>query len=735
MRVVRRCGLTVAVLFTTALIALGLVFSSSTIGTLIVNQVLRALAGDVRVESASLGLTAVEVRGVSVGDIARVDRVELRFRPDEVLRGRMRELRIESPVIDWPESADLTGRSPGPSSDTPVLHVERLNVKEGEIWLLRSDATRTRLAGFNAELELELPDWERSSGSARIDIEVPPTPLLPLAARAQASARIDARLRDGVLEIGSSTPLQLEIESPRLPDQETLVGRVAARSSDGGARIRWQLASGDLSIDFGSLDLELEELVTSTLRLDRGRIQLDGELRVDAGHVSISLTECAPAELERLTVGDELDGLELRGCLSTGREGLELDCTNGACRPVSGHLEARIEGAAARIRDQHWRLRGASLRADAVGDGRARLLVELSELADSVGPVYANPLRFRGDLRLDPDRARLTGDLVDTAAGLEASLDTTLERSGAGELQLTLLPVHFERAGLQPEALSRHLGGILPPLDGNVAAILGAVWDGGEPQIELDLVIDGASLHGTGAHLDALSGLVHFDSLDPPRVSRWQVLSFDALGAGADLGGGMLAFRMDGDRLEILHAESSFGGGALRATGSTDLVHAQHELDLRLQQVSASALASLAAVEGLEVTGALSGELPIRVDANGLAIEEGRILSAPGGGRIRYRPASLPAALAANDPSTDLLRRALEDLRYDSLEIRVDGRSDEELIATLHVRGHSPAVASDRPIELNVNLRGDLVALLRAPLALVEVPGELYRRIRRAARD
>ena len=79
--------------------------------------------------------------------------------------------------------------------------------------------------------------------------------------------------------------------------------------------------------------------------------------------------------------------------------------------------------------------------------------------------------------------------------------------------------------------------------------------------------------------------------------------------------------------------------------------------------------------------------------------------------------------------NVSLLLQALENFRYEALRITLDGRTDAEMDIGLHVKGANPDLYDGYPIELNLDLEGELANILRSGLASYQIPERIRERM------
>ena len=112
---------------------------------------------------------------------------------------------------------------------------------------------------------------------------------------------------------------------------------------------------------------------------------------------------------------------------------------------------------------------------------------------------------------------------------------------------------------------------------------------------------------------------------------------------------------------------------------------------------------------------------PIRIIPLGI-----RIPSYPPATREELLFDAAPPGISGGE--TALLSKALEDFRYQGLDIDVDGKVYGELNIRMHIRGSNPELYDGYPIELNVGLEGALGKLLQQGLVGYRIPESIQRR-------
>jgi hypothetical protein len=369
-----------------------------------------------------------------------------------------------------------------------------------------------------------------------------------------------------------------------------------------------------------------------------------------------------------------------------------------------------------------------------------RLTGQMSRLPMMEGPttgaVYPLKFTFEAAPEGEASTALLQSTLafhlrVDTAGGaplLTASGSHALV-TGEGSAQLRLLPQTFKSGGLQPEHLLPLLGGSVSESRGRVSAVGSLQWRGNQVTPDLSLAFDKLSLRHGFLFLDEMTGVLRLNQFWPPRTPKGQQIAIARIQAGLPLSNALATFYLDGKGdLLIEQARLSLAQGTLSVKDSrVHLSPLSGRLVLTVEGVDLGALATYGALDGLTASGVLSGSIPVRLTDSDIVIEHGKLV-AEKVGFVRYRPTQAPSALQTGG-SVDLLLKALDDFRYERLELSLNGAASGELEAGLHLKGANPALYDGFPVELNLSLSGALSQVLSDTADSASVPERIQKRV------
>ncbi len=128
------------------------------------------------------------------------------------------------------------------------------------------------------------------------------------------------------------------------------------------------------------------------------------------------------------------------------------------------------------------------------------------------------------------------------------------------------------------------------------------------------------------------------------------------------------------------------------------------------------ALERLAGFKG-EASGRLHGKLPVRISNGNVMLGDAFLHSFPGeAGRIKLRDSSAftDKLALAGIPESDRtnVSKALKDMTYDVISLDLNKVDDETHRLSLKVEGKAKGAKTEVPVNLNININGDIHALL-----------------------
>lgn len=521
---------------------------------------------------------------------------------------------------------------------------------------------------------------------------------------------------------------ELALHAARVPagagDLRDLAARLPLAVSRDGATVQARLtAPGEVSVQAPPAAGPVA--VAGPLALDL----LSGELRA-AGAGIDARARIDPGTVKAALQRDDAPDVDVS--LTPGAVDIAVHRDQGL------RAEATVRGAAMDVPGRELEVRDidVDLRHGAADAPLARLRVGALRHA-AAAPAFA-------PLALDAVVRREAGDSADITVSGEARVretDVAVPFQGrhdpaARRTQAAFGParVQFSPGGLQPAALTTLLRRI-SAADGAVTVEGTLAW---HPEDGLSsrgaLGIEALTFETPQARVEGLSGTVAARSLLPPRTPPAQHLTARRVVAAVPLGEVSLRFALDtgasgAPLLRIERAEGRLAGGLLSAEDVTLDADpaADNAATVRVTELSLARLLEDLAIEGLSGEGTLSGTVPVRLRADGVFVDRGK-LAAESGGVVRLRSAKAKQALSGQGEQVSLMLRALEDFRYDVLELTVHRPPQGELELGVVMEGRNPAVLDGYPFRFNISLSGDIEPLLAALQEGRRLSGELLER-------
>jgi hypothetical protein len=367
-------------------------------------------------------------------------------------------------------------------------------------------------------------------------------------------------------------------------------------------------------------------------------------------------------------------------------------------------------------------------------EGRGHLQAELEpfELASAA----AEPLPIPGlafDAQLEPAGSALGFDV--RASTAESPLAVRAQGSfdlltASGGTSLELETLRFEPGGLQPAHLLPALAEWIQSASGKLDATGSAAWQGGRLTGDVHVALQDWNLESPVARFEGLNAIVDIDGLWPVSMPAGQKLWMARVDFGLQLDNGLVRYGLNPDgTIEIERAEWEFAGGRIHTAGRFDPMAEEQELLLEVENVDLAQLLALAPLDGLSGEGRIGGRLPLVRRGDVLEIRDGSLRGDAEGGWLRYAAAGGIAGLGSNQRGFAVTLSAFENLRWESLELGMNGDTQGVVEIRLHVRGRNPEYQDGRSVEFNLNVESRLADLLRREAASYRIPAEIEKRL------
>lgn len=306
----------------------------------------------------------------------------------------------------------------------------------------------------------------------------------------------------------------------------------------------------------------------------------------------------------------------------------------------------------------------------------------------------------------------------ESVARLPQDPDTPIDISfifedGEGEADVNIETLNFTEKGLQPQNLVRNLQGKIGAVNGSVSTTIKLKFGEGKDLKSYGTAsiddLDFGILPGT---VQGLNGELEFTSFFPLETSGRQTLRLRSFDPGIPLPDGEIEFELLPGKINIHRAEWAVDGGSIYIEPLIwDFSAAENRAVLAVKDVTIQNIIERPSDSKLEITGAVSGRLPLVVSGVQVNVEEGR-LSVPNGGNIRFNHSSTDLAGAQNQ-AVGVAFDALKDFEYDLFELNVNGPLDGLIRLRTIFTGSNEDVYGGQPFEFDVEIEGELMNLLR----------------------
>lgn len=527
-------------------------------------------------------------------------------------------------------------------------------------------------------LVLRMQMREYSADSSRITL-----PDLRLARADNGSLSIEGRVRaSGPLPGGTVQNLILPLSGSFSP-------RAGLRMWPGCAQIRFdRLTLSNLALDHQALTLCPPE-GSAILRYG------DSGLALAAGVPSLSLRGTLGETPIALASGPV--GFAWPGVLTAQRVEVALGPAGTASRFTLTDLAAQFEqGIGGDFAGTDVLLNGVPL--DVLGAS--------GEWTYADGRLMLENARFtledrQADQRFEPLIARdATLTLVDNLITADASMrhpgtDRAVGQvrivhdlaSAAGHADLIVDGLAFDST-LQPLDLSRLALGVVANVEGTVTGTGRIEWTATDLTSSGAFSSDSLDFAAAFGPVKGASGTIVFTDLLGLTTAPGQTIAVQSVNPGIEIYDGEIALQLQrGELLTIEGGTWPFLGGTLRMRPvALNLGRSEvRAYVMEIEGLEASQFIERMELNNLAATGTFDGTIPIIFDEMGNGrLEEGTLISRPPGGHVSYI-----GELTYEDmsPMANFAFDALRDLRYERMEIGMDGPLTGELVTRVRFDG------------------------------------------------
>ena len=310
-------------------------------------------------------------------------------------------------------------------------------------------------------------------------------------------------------------------------------------------------------------------------------------------------------------------------------------------------------------------------------------------------------------------------------------VSASTEWDKAGKVAPVAVTASLRGAGITPAA------SVLPPsLKGAVAGVgaltVEASLPADDPVAGRGIVtIGGGNLRLGAAQATGVEGKLELDHIWPPHSPPGQELRIGHIAAALPAKDGRMRFQLLGaasavvERIEV----TTIGGRVWAEDIAVSDGALPEKIVLHADNLGLGDLASQFNVMGLSADGRLSGQVPVTFAEDGAVLIQGGELAAQEKGNLSFRP---PTRAPVRDEGgqaeeqggrMDLVLDVLEDLRFDGLTVSLDGNARKDVRARLRIQGRNPKIQDGRPVDLTVDLSGNIGEAIQAEFENFDIQG------------
>ncbi len=231
-----------------------------------------------------------------------------------------------------------------------------------------------------------------------------------------------------------------------------------------------------------------------------------------------------------------------------------------------------------------------------------------------------------------------------------------------------------------------------------------------------------------------INGLVELDNIWPPRTAGPQTISIAEVLAGLPMYKGAMSVEVNGvENIKIDDISFELAKGKL-SVDPIEIVNGNIPSSrIKVEGLQLEELVRLIGVHGLVGRGKLNGAMPVAFREQDIFIEDA-VLEAEPGGMIGYLPNG-PQEKQSNELKvleidfTEMMLGALTNFNYDRLKVNLNGRGRGDMRVRMNLEGRNPDFFTGHPVELEVNVGGRLMEILRTGVNNYEVPENIRQRM------
>lgn len=238
-----------------------------------------------------------------------------------------------------------------------------------------------------------------------------------------------------------------------------------------------------------------------------------------------------------------------------------------------------------------------------------------------------------------------------------------------------------------------------------------------EPVVEgpLKIVLSDISVKNPSASLSGLNGKITLDQISPPKITGKQHINIKEITAGIPIKNAKLDFELlDNQRIKLSGMKGNFAKGSLELE-PFQIIDGDipKRLNISATDIDLATISQMMELdEELKIEGKIDGSLTVDDIGKEIRISRGELHSRPPGGTIIYHPKEYPDFLKGHDQRLEITRNAISNFIYSDLNLIFSGPASGKMKFGAEIKGYNHEIFGNRPIHLNLDMQGDIPALL-----------------------
>lgn len=268
-----------------------------------------------------------------------------------------------------------------------------------------------------------------------------------------------------------------------------------------------------------------------------------------------------------------------------------------------------------------------------------------------------------------------------------------------------------------------HQNFALKNLDGKLDLQTKFNWEDKDIEYQVKAKMDKVSFKHNEFDIQSLSSFLTFTSFNPLVTEKNQYITIEKIEGPVPLEDVFVQFdyKANGD-IYIQNAQASLFDGRIMTEGyKYNPGKSNWQADVKIEEINLEKLLDYTNYKDLQMSGSLSGVLPLIYKNNQLLIEKAS-LKALDNGYIRFKPSKDLFPNKNANPHLKLFLESVENYRYKDFEMVIDKNEEQVDKLSFYIKGESIKNKQPIPVNLNVNFETDMNKIWKIIQSLSAIP-------------